>query len=145
MWKPTAAQKYRMRMWLTSDETGLIILGILGFARGISYFPPLAEPNRPPAHTLEHLLSPPAWGILWALAGLGCIVAVVWKRTQPAAVGVMVGMHFLWAISFATVGGRGWVSAISYLCVFALAFWAFTRGRREPHLVRGDPPKIDGE
>lgn len=135
--------KARIKRALTSDEMGLLILGVLGLARGISYFPPMVDPHRPPAHALEHIFNPPVWGALWALAGIGCLVAILWRRPQPLAVGAVVGMHFIWAVSFLAGDGRGWVSALSYLCVFALAFWAFARGRREPELVPLEPPKLE--
>lgn len=134
--------KARWKRRLLSDETGLGILGVLGEARGISYFPPLVDPGRTPAHLLEHFFAPPVWGALWMFAGIGCFIAIGWRRSQPLAVGIMVGMHFLWAVSFIFGGGRGWVTAIAYLAVFALAFWAFARGRRDPELV---PPEIPKE
>ncbi len=141
--------KAQLSRRLLSDEMGLAILGVLGTARGISYFPPLVNPDRSPAHLLEMVAPPPVWGVVWVLAGAGCLAAIAWRRSQPIAVGTMVGMHFLWAFTFVTNGGRGWVTSIIYLSVFGLAFWGFARGRREPELVpegelgraRADPRK----
>lgn len=137
--------KTRTKRRLLSDEMGLVILGVLGAARGISYFPPLVNPDRKPAHLLEMVASPPVWGVIWVLAGLGCFTAIIWRQSQPLAVGMMVGMHFLWAFTFITNGGRGWVTAIAYLCIFGLTFWAFARGRREPELVPQETPRRPSE
>lgn len=128
--------------WLLSDEMGIMILGVLGEARGISYLPPAVDPARSPAHGLEHLFSPPVWGAVWMLAGLACLASVAWRRAQPAAVGVIVGLHFLWGCSFLSIGNRGWVTSLAYYSVCALAFWAFARGRRNASI---DPPEIPKE
>lgn len=120
-----------------SDRTGVLILGFLAMWLGVSYFPPLIDPGRAPAHWLEGILPPPVWGVIWMGAGVGCLVAAWWDRLAPVGIGMVVGLHAAWAVSFvfATLVGdapRAWVSSRGYVAVVLLAVWALARQRARP-------------
>lgn len=122
--------------FLRSDSTGLLILGLATIARGVSYLTPFVNPDRDPAHWLEGLMQPTLWAWVWIAGGVLALASCFASHLQPAAVGITVGLHTAWALSF--IGGtmtgdtsRGWVSAISYITIFALSLWAFGRGQRE--------------
>lgn len=117
------------------DGTGLAIIGILSALRGISYLPIVVDPSRTPAHTLEGLLPVTWWAWVWIGIGLLCIAAIPWRRLIPPAVGLAVGIHTLWALSFIsswilTDASRAWVSALGYIGIALLFLWAFSRGKR---------------
>lgn len=124
----------RLHRWAATDACGLVILGVLAIVRGVSYVPPLVDPSRPPTHYMEMLLSPPAWAVVWITIGAGCLVAACWRPLQPLAVGVIVGIHAVWAASFiaATLLGeqsRAWVSSLGYIATVALTLYAYRRGQ----------------
>lgn len=116
---------------LSGDGLGLAIIGVSSLLRGVSYMPGIRGEHSRPAHLLEYFGEPAAWSPLWLAVGLLCIVAAIgWKAARPAAVGGAVGIHALWALSFLAIGGRGWVTALSYGSIALIALWAFGRGRR---------------
>lgn len=120
--------------WLVSDGAGLAVLGGLAVARGVSYTPWFVDPHRDPPHFMESVLSPPSWAWVWVMLGLFCLAAVWWHRLVPAAVGAMVGLHCMWALSFifATVLGdvpRAWVSSLGYVGIALLTLYAYGRGQ----------------
>ena len=124
----------RLHRWAATDACGLVILGVLAIVRGSSYIPPLVDPSRPPTHYMEMLLSPPAWAIVWITIGVVCLVAAFWRPLQPLAVGAVVGLHSMWALSFifATILGdstRGWVSSLGYIGIAAMTLYAYGRGQ----------------
>ena len=126
----------RLNRWVATDACGLVILGVLAIVRGSSYIPPLVNPAREPTHYMEMLLSPPAWAVVWIGIGVGCLVAACWRPLQPLAVGVIVGIHAVWAASFiaATLLGeqsRAWVSSLGYIATVALTLYAYRRGQSE--------------
>ncbi|MDU4729934.1 MAG: hypothetical protein E6Y04_08190 [Corynebacterium sp.] len=126
--------KRRASRWLVSDAAGLFILGSISIARGLSYTPLLVDPERKPTHFMESVLNPPSWAVVWLLMGALCLCAVKWPRLVPAAVGAVVGLHSMWALSFifATVFGdlpRAWVSSLGYIGIAAMTLYAYGRGQ----------------
>lgn len=135
--------KLRAARWLVSDAAGLLILGSISIARGMSYTPLLVNPERKPTHFMESVLNPPSWAVVWLIMGALCLFAVKWHRLVPAAVGAVVGLHSMWALSFifATVLGdstRAWVSSLGYIGIAAMTLYAYSRGQsNEMKLVDG--------
>lgn len=135
--------KRRASHWLVSDAAGLFILGSISIARGMSYTPLLVNPERKPTHFMESVLNPPSWAVVWLLMGALCLCAVKWPRLVPAAVGAVVGLHSMWALSFifATIFGdltRAWVSSLGYIGIAAMTLYAYGRGQsNEMKLVDG--------
>lgn len=126
--------KYRAARWLVSDAAGLMILGSISIARGMSYTPLLVDPERKPTHFMESVLNPPLWAVVWLLMGALCLCAVKWHRLVPAAVGAVVGLYSMWALSFifATILGdlsRAWVSSLGYIGIAAMTLYAYGRGQ----------------
>lgn len=118
--------------WIGYDSTGLAILGIFSFLRGCSYTPSMVDPGRKPAHFMESLLEPPSWAVVWIAIALFCFVAIWQPRFLRHAVGVSVGLHTLWALSFswATWFGdldRAWVSGLGYGLAVSLTIFAYSR------------------
>jgi len=117
-----------------SDAAGLLALGSISIARGMSYTPLLVNPERKPTHFMESVLNPPSWAVVWLLMGALCLCAVKWPRLVPAAVGAVVGLHSMWALSFifATIFGdlpRAWVSSLGYIGIAAMTLYAYGRGQ----------------
>lgn len=126
--------KRSLARWLVSDAAGLLILGSISIARGTSYTPLLVDPERKPTHFMESVLNPPSWAVVWLLMGALCLCAVKWPRLVPAAVGAVVGLHSMWALSFifATLLGdlpRAWVSSLGYIGIAAMTLYAYGRGQ----------------
>lgn len=126
--------KHHAARWLVSDAAGLLILGSISIARGVSYIPPLVNPDREPTHYMEMLLSPPAWAVVWIFMGALCLFATQVPKLVPPAVGAVVGLHSMWALSFifATILGdstRGWVSSLGYIGIAAMTLYAYGRGQ----------------
>lgn len=126
--------KRRASRWLVSDAAGLFILGSISIARGLSYTPLLVNPERKPTHFMESVLTPPSWAVVWLLMGVLCLCAVKWPKLVPAAVGAVVGLHSMWALSFifATIFGdltRAWVSSLGYIGIAAMTLYAYGRGQ----------------
>lgn len=126
--------KRRAYHWLVSDAAGLMILGSISIARGMSYTSLLVNPERKPTHFMESVLNPPSWAVVWILMGALCLCAVKWPRLVPAAVGAVVGLHSMWALSFifATIFGdltRAWVSSLGYIGIAAMTLYAYGRGQ----------------
>ena len=100
----------------------------------MSYTPLLVNPERKPTHFMESVLNPPSWAVVWLLMGALCLCAVKWHRLVPAAVGAVVGLHSMWALSFifATLFddlGRAWVSSLGYIGIAAMTLYAYGRGQ----------------
>lgn len=126
--------KRRLARWLVSDAAGLLIIGSISIARGMSYTPLLVDPERKPTHFMESVLNPPSWAVVWLLMGVLCLCAVKWHELVPAAVGAVVGLHSMWALSFifATIFGdlpRAWVSSLGYIGIAAMTLYAYARGQ----------------
>ena len=141
--RPPSEESSPNRAWWRTISGGMLIIGVATLARGVSYLPLLVDPGRSAAHFMENLLPPTAWAWVWLGAGALALVASVRHRLLPLALGGAVGLHALWALSFlsATFTGdspRGWVSAISYAAVAALAVWGFSRADPEKPRVLQD-------
>ena len=141
--QPPSGESSSSRVWWRTISGGMWIIGVATLARGVSYLPPLVNPERSAVHFLENLLPPTAWAWVWLAAGVLALAASVRHRLLPLALGGAVGLHTMWALSFisATFTGdstRGWVSAISYAAVAALAVWGFSRADPEAPRVLQD-------
>lgn len=129
--------------WLRTISGGMWIIGVATLAKGVSYLPPLVNADRGAAHFLENLLRPTVWAWVWIAFGALALVAAHCHRLLPIALGGAVGLHVLWALSFigGTVTGdspRGWVSAIGFVAIAALAVWGFSRADPEKsHVLQG--------
>lgn len=126
--------KRRAARWLVSDAAGLMILGSISIARGVSYTPLLVNPERSPTHFMESVLNPPSWAVVWLFMGALCVCATRWHKLVPAAVGAVVGLHSMWALSFifATLLDdlpRAWVSSLGYIGIAAMTLYAYGRGQ----------------
>ncbi|WP_070744373.1 hypothetical protein [Corynebacterium sp. HMSC074C01] len=126
--------KRRASRWLVSDAAGLMILGSISIARGLSYTPLLVNPERKPTHFMESVLNPPSWAVVWLLMGVLCICGARWHKLVPAAVGAVVGLHSMWALSFifATILddlSRAWVSSLGYIGIATMTLYAYGRGQ----------------
>lgn len=119
---------------LRSDWTGVLILTLVVLARGLCYLPALIpHGHRIPA--LERYLPLWSWSTLWLAAGVVGLVVIVCRARSwlPMATGVIVALHTLWGAMYiaAWASGaseRGYITALSYLTVAAVATWAFGRG-----------------
>lgn len=83
---------------------------------------------------MESVLNPPSWAVVWLFMGVLCLCAVKWHVLVPAAVGAVVGLHSMWALSFifATIFGdltRAWVSSLGYIGIAAMTLYAYARGQ----------------
>lgn len=130
--QPTA---YRLRGWALTDAPALVILGIGLLLRGVSYMPHLVG-DSPSSHPAEGFFPIQVWGVIWAAVGIACLVATVWERAAPAAIGAGVGLHAIWAMSFVADSiidhsPRGWLPAVGYASTALLVMWAVWRGSRE--------------
>ena len=108
--------KHKLASWFKTDEAGLTILALLTIIRGLSYVPPLINPDRTPAHYLEGWASPTLWAGIWIAAGAFCLAATFIPKLLPAAVGLAVGLHAAWAMSFlmGTILGEAPRASVSY-------------------------------
>lgn len=127
-----------VRSWLYSASAGMMILGVGTLIRGVSYTP-LAWHEAPRVHALEMLFTPGVWATVWIGVGVYCIVASLRDQGIGVGVGLSVALHFFWSLSYLHAmvfadSDRGYVSAISYMMIALLAWWAFSRG--QAHEVR---------
>ena len=125
----------KLAVWASSNAAGLVVCGAATIARGMSYFSPLVNQERKAAHYLETMLPPVWWGVIWVAFGLVCVVAATSRRFAPQAVGLCVGIHAAWGMSFLAVQlfepdkSRAWVSSLSYWLICFLIVWGFSRRR----------------
>lgn len=143
-WHPSAR---RLRNFLLTDATALLILGIGILFRGLSYTPGVFGPApQSGSHPAEVMLPINAWAAVWIIAGVACIAAAFTRSEilDAVALGLGVALNVSWGTSFiaATAIGdspRGWVSAVGYFSIAALVMWAVWRGKRgDVHIDEGD-------
>ena len=133
----------RIRGFLLTDATALVILGAGMIARGISYSDRVGP--GPSGHPAESWMTMGTWSIVWVAVGVLCLGIAPWHRTLTAAisVGAGVGLHLLWGLSFLWQSieehSRTWVSSIGYFMIVALVSWAVWRGSRIEIRVREAP------
>ena len=131
-WQPPLE---RLRSFLMTDATALLILGVSIILRGVSYMPALG--GGVSSHPAEGALPISVWAIIWIGVGVLCLVAAPWHEGPVAAValGLGIGLNALWAVSFftASITGempRGWVTGTGYAAVALLALWSVWRDKR---------------
>ena len=131
-WQPPLI---RLRAFLFTDATALLILGVSIILRGISYLS--LTGGGVSSHPAEGALPIGVWAIIWIGVGVLCLVAAPWHKGPVAAValGLGIGLNALWAASFftATITGempRGWVTGTGYAAVALLALWSVWRDKR---------------
>lgn len=143
-WHPPAR---KLRNFLLTDATALLILGIGILFRGLSYTPGILGPApQSGSHPAEVMLPINAWAAVWIIAGVACIAAAFTRSEilDAVALGLGVALNISWGVSFiaATAIGdspRGWVSAVGYFSIAALVMWAVWRGKRgDVHIDEGD-------
>lgn len=127
----------RLRCFLLTDATALIILGVSIILRGVSYIPHEIG-GRIDTHPAEGVLPISAWAVIWIGVGILCIITVPWHQGPVAAVaiGLGLGLHALWAASFftATITGEmpsGWVTGTGYLALALAVLWGVWRDKRD--------------
>lgn len=120
----------------------LLVGGLVSIGRGWSYFGP-TSPDRTPQQLvfLERLVPLTAYGVLWLVVGIVCVLVVVagqfprwWHQAagaMPYVVGAVVFMNGIWALSFTIAQvfqgvPRSYVSALSY---GAIAFLMYLVGK----------------
>lgn len=125
----------RLRAFLLTDATALLILGVSIILRGVSYLP--LTGGGVSSHPAEGALPIGVWAIIWIGVGVLCLVSTLWHEGPVAAValGLGIGLHALWGASFftATITGdmsRGWVTGTGYATVIVLALWSVWRYKR---------------
>lgn len=133
---PALPAARRFREWALTDGPGLAILGIGIILRGISYLPTHMGEDARASHPAEGFLTMGQWAVIWIAIGTLCMVATVWDRAAPAALGAGVGLNILWGASFIADGvidqsPRGWLPAVGYVSVALLILWAVWRGSRD--------------
>lgn len=132
-WQPPLE---RLRAFLFTDATALLILGVSIILRGISYIPHEIG-GRIDTHPAEGALPISAWAVIWIGVGILCLVSVPWHEGPVAAValGLGIGLNALWAASFftASITGdmpRGWVTGTGYLALALAVLWGVWRDKR---------------
>lgn len=137
--EPLQPGALRVRAFLMTDATAIIILGLGVFIRGLSYTPYGAgRPPSPGSHPAETFLPLHIWAVVWVAAGAACIVAAFLKNdtVKIAALAMGTSLNTLWGCSFLFSGftehgnPRAWVSSIGYFSIVALVMWAVWRGKR---------------
>lgn len=133
-WRPGLK---RLRAFLMTDATAIIILGVGILLRGLSYAPVVLGPPPPRGtHPAEMWLDMDIWAAVWITIGLICLIAPFTRleALKVAALAGGTGITMLWGVSFLTQSitsdGRGWVTAIGYFTTVALVGWAVWRGKR---------------
>ena len=131
-WQPPLV---RLRDFLLTDATALLILGVSIVLRGISYMPVMG--GGVSSHPAEGALPIEVWAVVWIGVGVLCLLATPWHAGPVAAValGLGVGLNALWAVSFfasSVTGGmsRGWVTGTGYATVALVVLWAVWRDKR---------------
>lgn len=131
--QPTAR---RIRGWALTDAPAILILGLGLIARGVTYMPVYFGGPGPGSHPAETFVSMDVWANIWIASGIICLTALAFPKLAPAAIGVGVGLHAIWAMSFVADSivdrsPRGWLPAVGYASIALLVMWAVWRGSRE--------------
>ena len=126
----------RLRGFLLTDATVMLILGVSIILRGVSYMPVLGVGVS--SHPAEGALPISVWAIVWTGVGLLCLASSPWHEGPVAAValGLGIGLNALWAASFFTASitgdmSRGWVTGTGYGTVAVVVLWSVWRHKRD--------------
>ena len=135
-WQPFL---YRLRRWLLSDASALLVVAYSGLGHALAYTWLHTEIS----HPAERYMALSWWAVAWALSAVLGVAGAVWYRTRvsSAAVGLGVGLHSLWALSH--LGGavtgdfaRGYVGFVIYSGMVLVLFWSLWRGYRTEIVLR---------
>ncbi|AKK04608.1 hypothetical protein CMUST_01295 [Corynebacterium mustelae] len=122
---------YRVRSAAMTDGTALLIVGLMGVARGVSS---LATPLY--IHPAEMWLDNEIWVVTWLTIGIMNVVSAACPASRFARIsfGLIVGLNVLWGLSFAAASVLDhvnlWASAINHWGISALVMWSIWRGSR---------------
>lgn len=138
-------RRYR-RALISPRGWGLLIMGAVGLARAWSYLEPGLDQAPTQLAFVDDLIPLSTYAFVWIVVGLGCLHSIVWKPALPYAVGLFVGMHALWALSFLASwvwldSSRAWVSAISYVALAGMGA-VIARMIDPPDIIT--PGEVDG-
>lgn len=133
---------YKLRAFLMTDATALLILGLCFLARGAGW---LIRHGPAGPHPLTLIGLPvAAWVAVAVVLGVACLVVAVWHQSTAGVItlALSVALISLWGMAFlpdslATFLERGSV----YLALAVMTMWAVWRGKRgEITLdIRADP------
>lgn len=136
-WRPGAE---RLRAWMLTDASLLLILGGVFIARGIGFMPPPGDDIHP-----WEVTSPLMWGVIWTGVGAAALIAAPWHadRIGAAILGVATGLLVFWGLAFALIDVDEFLTrGTIYLGWASVILWAVWRGRRGEitvrHQVRGE-------
>lgn len=123
----------RLRVWVMSNTTVLVILGIEALWRGVSYLG-----NPPVTHPSERWFEISTWAVIWVAVGVACLATASFPGSIPAAaaVSLAVGLNALWAGSLITAqwtshgSSTSWGAGAPYAATTLLVPWAIWRGNR---------------
>lgn len=122
---------YKLRAFLMTDATALLILGLCFLARGAGW---LLRHGPAGPHPLKLVGLPVVvWMAVAVTLGVACLVAAVWHQSTVGVVtlALSVTLISLWGMAFlpaslATFLERGSV----YLALAVMTVWAVWRGKR---------------
>ncbi|SDR76087.1 hypothetical protein [Corynebacterium timonense] len=126
----------RVRAWLLTDAPALVIVGAGLLLRGVTYLPIYFGGPGAGSHPAELLLPIGWWAAIWITVGALCLVSLAVCRLAPISLGLGVGLHAVWAMSFIAdaiidQSPRAWLPAVGYASVALLVVWAVWRGSRD--------------
>lgn len=134
---------YRLREFLKTDATVMLVLGLGILTRGVSYLPWLRPPVKG-THPAESIFTMPTWSFVWIIVGVICIAGafIGASRIQTLGFSIAIALNMAWGVSFLfssvfSDSPRGWVSSIGYFSVVALALWGVWRGRAGEIQIKG--------
>lgn len=121
----------KTRSFLISDATLLILLGLMGVARGVG----IARGSIL-RHPAEVWLSLTVWATVWIVVSIVCLVSSVVHDSPLAAIALalLVGLNAIWASSYIYASIFNNVnllaSAANHAGIALLALWVVWRGTR---------------
>lgn len=127
--EPLYTPAERLRSFLLTDASVLVIVGVAMLARGIGLLPPPGQD----IHPWEGSIPLSAWIVVWVGLGVTSIIAAPWHKTKVAAyiLATDVMLITLWGATFVFVDADELFSrGAIYLGWSLTILWAVWRGRR---------------